>query len=90
MNIEFDPEKRATTLLHRGLDMADAALVLAAKNITFEDVRNNYGEERYITIGLIEKRMVYIAWTPRDGAYRIISMRKANEREQKKYSLRLG
>ncbi len=90
MQIEFDPEKRTATLLHRGLDMADAILVFAARNLTFEDIRNNYGEKRFITIGLIEKRMVYIAWTWRGEAIRIISMRKANEREQKKYGPRLG
>ncbi len=89
MKIIFDPEKRAQTLSHRGLDMADAELVFAADNITFEDRRKDYGEERYITIGLVEKRMVYVAWTPRDGAHRIISMRKANDREQKKYGPRL-
>ncbi len=89
MKIIFDPDKRAHTLAHRGLDMAEAEFVFAGRNLTFPDRRNDYGEERYITIGLIEKRMVYIAWTPRDGAYRIISMRKANDREQEKYGPRL-
>jgi uncharacterized protein len=89
MKIIFDPEKRRQTLIHRGLDMVDAELVLSADNITFEDERNDYGEERYITIGLLANRMVYVAWTLRDGAHRIISMRKANDREQKKYGPRL-
>ena len=89
MKIEFDPEKRAQTLIHRGLDMAEAGFVFDASTITFEDRRNDYGEVRYITIGMLEKRMVYIAWTPRDGAHRIISMRKANDREQEKYGPRL-
>jgi uncharacterized protein len=90
MKVIFDPEKRRQTLIHRGLDMTDADLVLSENNITFEDQRNDYGEVRYITIGMLEKRMVYVAWTMRDGAHRIISMRKANDREQKKYGLRLG
>lgn len=90
MKIEFDPEKREQTLIHRGLDMADAELVLNSNNLTFPDLRNEYGEERFISIGLIEGRMVYIAWTLRNGVYRIISMRKANDREQKKYGSRLG
>ena len=90
MQIEFDPEKREQTLIHRGLDMADAELVLNSNNLSFPDLRNEYGEERFISIGLIEGRMVYIAWTLRNGVYRIISMRKANDREQKKYGSRLG
>jgi uncharacterized protein len=90
MKIEFDPEKRKQTLIHRGLDMADAELVLDSTNLTFPDLRNEYGEERFISIGLIEDRMVYVAWTLREGVHRIISMRKANDREQKKYGSRLG
>lgn len=90
MQIEFDPEKRELTLIHRGLDMADAELVLSSTNLTFPDLRHEYGEKRFISIGLIDDRMVYIAWTLRNGVYRIISMRKANDREQKKYGPRLG
>jgi uncharacterized protein len=54
------------------------------------DDRKDYGEQRFVTVGYMNGRMVYVAWTPRDGAYRIISMRKANEREQQKYGPQLG
>lgn len=87
MLIEFDAEKRAQTLLHRGLDFADAAAVFAGRAITFEDARRSYGEHRFITIGELGERMVVIAWTQRSEARRIISMRKANDREQALYEL---
>lgn len=90
MAITFDPAKRALTLEHRGLDMADAGEVLDGPSLTFPDERQAYGEPRFITLGLLAGRMVFIAWTPRDGGKRIISMRKANEREQKKYINLLG
>ena len=90
MKVIYDPDKHAQTLIHRGLDMADAVHVFAGKSVTMADDRKDYGEERFITVGFIDARMVYVAWTPRDGAFRIISMRKANEREQKKYGPRLG
>ena len=90
MSITFDPAKRAATLASRGLDMQDAGEVFAGATITVEDDRADYGEDRYITIGLLAGRMVVIAWTPRGSDYRIISMRKANAREQEKYGPRLG
>lgn len=89
MEIEFDPEKRHLTLIHRGLDMAEAGEVFAGPTLTIEDTRQDYGEERFITIWLLRSRMVVLVWTERPSAYRIISMRKANDREQALYAARL-
>lgn len=88
--VEFDPAKREATLESRGLDMADAGDVLAGDTITIEDDRRDYGEPRYISIGHLKGRMVIVAWTPRDDAWRIISMRKANDREKERYASRFG
>jgi uncharacterized protein len=90
MSIEFDPGKRELTLQHRGLDMADAGEIFAGNTITIKDDRKDYGEKRYFTIGSLKGRMVVMVWTPRGAARRIISLRKANEREQKTYSSRLA
>ena len=88
MRIEFDTAKRSATLKARGFDMARAGEVLAGATLTVEDDRQNYGEDRFITIGFLDARMVVLVWTRRDGAYRIISMRKANERERTLYGPR--
>ena len=58
--------------------------------ITFVDDRFDYGEERLITLGVLAGRVVVIAHAPRGERTRIISMRKANRREQKIYQKRLG
>ncbi|MFA6964449.1 BrnT family toxin [Bosea sp. (in: a-proteobacteria)] len=50
----------------------------------------DYGEERFVTIGILDGRMVVTVWTDRGDSRRIISMRKANEREQARYQSRLG
>ena len=68
--------------------MARADEVFAGATLTVEDDRQDYGESRFITIGFLDSRMVILVWTPRDDAYRIISMRKANEREQAIYGPR--
>lgn len=88
MHIEFDSSKRQATLDARGLDMADAAEVFEGDHLTVTDDRFDYGETRNITIGFLAGRMVVLAWTPRGEAYRIISMRKANDREQSAYAPR--
>lgn len=88
MEIEFDPAKRAATPQIRGLDMARTPDVFAGATLTVEDNRKDYGETRYITIGFLANCMVILAWTQRGNIRRIISMRKANEREQAVYGPR--
>ena len=70
--------------------MARAAEVFEGRTLTVQDDRRDYGEERFITIGFLDQRMVVVVWTSRNGSRRVISMRKANEREQAHYCVRLG
>lgn len=90
MQIEFDPEKRNRTLAERQLDFARASEVFADVNVTAADTRLNYGELRFTTVGVLDGRMVILVWTPRGEVRRIISMRKANEREIAKFAPALG
>jgi uncharacterized DUF497 family protein len=89
VKISYDPEKRAKTLAERGLDFDDAVQVFAGSGFDLEDDRKDYGEPRWITFGLLNERMVVLVWTPRRKARHIISMRKANDREKKRYQKRL-
>ena len=84
MLVEFDPVKRQRTLDERGLDMAEAGLVFDSPTVTTEDDRRIYAERRFVTIGRLRGRLVVVIWTPRGAATRVISMRKANEREKKR------
>jgi uncharacterized DUF497 family protein len=90
MEISYDPAKREKTLAERGLDFEDAVHVFAGATLTLEDDRRDYGEIRYQTFGLLNDRLVALVWTPRGEARHIISMRKANEREQEKFEGQLG
>ncbi|MBY0454862.1 MAG: BrnT family toxin [Burkholderiaceae bacterium] len=89
MEVEFDPDKRDKTMSERGLDFAHAPAIFAGKHFTMEDIREDYSEPRFITVGKMDGRLVIMVWTPRGEVRRIISMRKANEREQKNYAHRL-
>ena len=90
MEFGWDPAKNGINFRKHGLDFEDAELVLAGRCFTFEDRRLEYGEERLITLGALEGRTVVVTHVQRGDSIRIISMRKANRREQKTYQKRLG
>jgi len=52
----------------------------------FLDDRQDYGEERFVIIGLADGKILYVAYTEREDVFRIISARTATEREQEIYS----
>lgn len=82
MRVSFDPAKRAKTLVERGLDFEDAAIVFRGTTIEIEDTRKNYGEPRIICYGRLSGRLVVIGYTPRGATRHVFSMRKANDREK--------
>lgn len=90
MEISFDPAKREATLRERGLDFLEAARVFDGPVFTAEDDRFDYPERRYSTIGSLDARMVVVIWTEAPGGRRIISMRKANDREQARFASKLA
>lgn len=90
MQIEFDSMKRDRTLFERGLDFAHAAQLFAGLHFTSQDLRVDYAEDRFITVGFLRADLVVMVWTPRGEVRRIISTRKANEREKTFYAQHLG
>jgi uncharacterized DUF497 family protein len=80
--LTFDPAKRDKTLKESGLDFADAMFVFEGTTVEVDDTRRDYGERRVICYGLLESRLVVIAYTPRGAVRHVFSMRKANDREQ--------
>lgn len=90
MRIVYDPFKRVSNLAKHGLDFEDAAEVLQDVTLDIRDTRFAYGEERIMSVGHLRGRMVIVLWTPAEDACRVISMRKANDREQKRYGTLAG
>jgi uncharacterized DUF497 family protein len=88
--LEFDDAKREITLFTRGLDMARANEIFEASHLNQIDYRKNYGEVRVFSFGYLDNLAVVVVWTYRGIKRRIISLRRANEREIKKYAGRMG
>jgi len=85
MEFTWSKVKRATNLRVHGLDFVDAPLVFDGVTFTFEDDRFAYGEQRFVTLGLLAGIPVSIVHTENEHEIRIISFRKATAREAQIY-----
>lgn len=87
MEFEWDADKAAGNLNKHGVTFEDAALVFYdAERIETHDGRADYGEDRWITIGLAYSTVLYVVYTVRhEETIRLISARKANANERKQY-----
>ena len=86
MQINLDPGKDASKRAKHGVSLAFAAEVLAdADRLELLDARFDCTEERFVVYGLVEERVWVCVFTLRGGVHRIISVRKASNRETQRY-----
>lgn len=85
MRVEWDEEKRAANLKKHGIDFADVENIFADEVYTIVDDRFDYGEIRYLSLGLLFGEVVAISHTETDEIIRFISARKAEKHEQETY-----
>ncbi|WP_269499882.1 BrnT family toxin [Castellaniella sp. S9] len=82
LSFQWDRTKSDVCLQDRGFDFAYAAKAFFDPcRIIRADERHSYGEDRYQLMGKIGPRLFVVVYTPRCGVIRIISARKANQRE---------
>ena len=85
MTFEWDEAKRRDNVRKHGIDFAGVDEVFRGLTATMEDDRHSYGEQRFITLGLLSGRVVVVVHTEREDRVRIISVRKAIKNEQQLY-----
>ena len=83
MPYEWDEAKRRETLERRGIDFAEIYGFDWGTSIRWPSPRND--EERQASLGMIGDRLYHVVWTMRGENTRIISLRKANRREERVY-----
>lgn len=83
--MDKDPAKDKRNILERGISFDRAEQLDWTSAFIWEDTRKEYKEHRYCVLGLIDGRLHSMVFTPRAGKPRIISLRKANKREVKRY-----
>ena len=85
MEFSWSETKRAANLKAHGLDFVDAPRVFEGVAYTFEDDRLSYGEQRFVTLGLLAGVSVSVVHTESDHEIRVFSFRKATRREAQIY-----
>ena len=85
MKFEWNEQKRLINLQRHGIDFADVRSIFDNERYTIVDNRFDYGEIRFFTLGLLNGRVIAVAHTETDEVIRIISARKANKNDQRKY-----
>ena len=85
MKFEWDKSKNLSNFDKHGVDFSDAAEIFSTVRVTIVDNKQDYGEIRKITVGTIGESVCVVVYTERDETTRIISARKANARERRKY-----
>ena len=82
MKFTWDETKRRSNLIKHGLDFATAHRVFTGPTFSIPDNRFDYGEERFVTIGLLDAKVVVIVHAETPDEIRVISMRKGTANEQ--------
>ena len=85
MAITYDPDQNEKNLALRGISFDRVADFEWSSALVVEDTRKDYGEPRFQALGFIEERLHMLVFTPRAGDTHVISLRKANKREVKRY-----
>lgn len=91
--IQWHEEKRRRNLREHGVDFIDLEHFFAGELLTEEDVRYQYAESRFQSIGMLGDCVVHVVWTPADDestTIRVISARKATYRETQAWFHRYG
>ncbi|OHC75885.1 MAG: hypothetical protein A3G18_02010 [Rhodospirillales bacterium RIFCSPLOWO2_12_FULL_58_28] len=87
MQIDFDPSKDAVNRGRHGISLTFGARILAdTRRLDILDVRFDYSEERFVSYGMVDGRVWVCVFTQRDRVCRIISVRKANDKEKHRYN----
>ena len=90
MNVTFDPAKDAANLARHGFSLLDAVGFEWETAVVWPDTRRDYGEPRMVALGYIGLRIMSVVFVDRPPEQpterRVISLRKANTREVKRYA----
>jgi len=86
---EWHEPKRLSNIEHHGINFESATEFDWESALVYEDTRRDYGESRYIAYGKLSGRLTVMVFSLRNDTIRIISLRKANNREVTRYETRI-
>ena len=90
MEFEWDEAKRQEIIERRDIDIVYAARIFRGPILTEQDLRKDYGEDRYIAIGLVEDRCFVVAYTYRGTVIRLITAWEGGRHVREEYKARIA
>ena len=85
MKFEWDEAKRQTNIAKHGIDFVDLPPLFDGLTVLEVDDRFDYGETRFLTLGILNGIVFLVVHTETDEVIRIISARKASKYEEEYY-----
>lgn len=85
MKITYDPAKNARNIDERGLSFDRAADFDFETALMVQDDRKDYGELRIRALGMLDRRVHQLTFVETESGIRVISFRRANKRETRKW-----
>ncbi len=85
MKFEWDEAKRRSNVARHGIDFVSVNELFDGLTITISDDRFAYDEERFVTFGILNGRVLAVVHTESESSIRIVSVRKANKNEQENF-----
>ncbi|MEX0730377.1 MAG: BrnT family toxin [Aquisalimonadaceae bacterium] len=85
MDITYDSKKNDRNVVERGLSFDRVADFDWSTAGIIEDLREDYPERRFIAVGYLDGRLHVLCFTPAGSGIRVISFRKANQREARNH-----
>jgi len=88
VEFEWDEAKHLRNLRERRIGFDHGARIFEGETVEWPDRRNDYGEVRIRALSLVDGVELHVVYTRRGDIYRIISVRRANGKERRRWHLR--
>lgn len=85
MEFEWDEGKAQKNIEKHGIDFEDAIFIFSGPTLEKVDGRHDYGETRFVALGMVDDRVLVVVYTDRNDVRRIISARRAKADERRAY-----
>lgn len=90
MQFEWDEDKRLRNIQNHKVDLLLGAAIFDGPVLTQKDTRHDYGETRFVSVGLYDGQCLVVVHTEREGRIRLISTRKGGRRDRRRYQASLA
>lgn len=90
MEVDWDEDKRGSVIAERDVDFRKVALIFEGPVVTYPDTRHDYGEERFVSLRVVDGVSHFVVHTDRAGIIRLITAWKGGKNGKRRYQAGLA